>query len=79
MSALQASLARNWRVLYKTALLELNSTKLPGRIAQAEKAIAEEAVLLMRSGGSGNERQALEDAMQTLEDLRRLQGSADVG
>ena len=76
MSAPQASPAQNWRALYEAALLEFDSVKLLERIAEAEKAIAEEAVMLIRESGDRIERQKLEDAMQTLADLKRHRGSA---
>jgi len=75
MSAPQSSPARDWRELYEEALLEFDPVKLLDRIAEAEKAIAEEAVALAHRGGDGIERQVLEDAMQTLGDLKRHRGS----
>ena len=67
-----------WRKLYEAAVLELDPTKIQQRIAEAEKAIAKRALAVMREGGDGAEREALANAMQTLDDLkRRLSESPD--
>jgi len=72
MGASQNKPVKNWKLLYEAAVLECDRAKLLERIAEAEKAIAEEAV--MREGTDGVERHSLEDAMQVLEDLKRLNG-----
>jgi len=77
MGASQPSSVRRWKVAYEAALLEFDPTKLPDRIAEAEKAIAEEAVILMREGADGVERHALEDAMRVLESLKEREGDAN--
>ena len=60
-----------WREFYKAAILELDSTKLPGRIAEAEKALIERArELFQKNGESIEEEQALDDAMYALHALR---------
>lgn len=57
-----------WREFYKAAILELDSTKLPGRI---EKALIERArELFQKNGESIEEEQALDDAMYALHALR---------
>jgi len=71
MGASQNKPLKNWKLLYEAAVLECDRAKLLERIAEAEKAIAEEAVILMREGTDGVERHSLEDAMQVLEDLKR--------
>jgi len=60
-----------WRQFYEAAGLELDPTKIQQRIAEAEKAIAKRALAVMREGGDGAEREALANAMQTLDDLKR--------
>jgi len=62
---------RTWRQLYEAAVLELDPTKIQHRIAEAEKAIAKRAVVLMRENANGAEREALANAMQALNDLQR--------
>jgi len=64
--------SRNWRYFYKAAILELDSTNLPGRIAEAEKALIERArELFQESGDNLDEKQAVDDAMHALHALRR--------
>src|SRR5438270_3762 len=52
----------NWRDLYCAAILELEKTQIPPRIAQAEKVIVERARELFDEGDvNADERQALHD------------------
>ena len=60
-----------WRGLYRAALFEIDETKLPERIAQAEKALALRARDLFHMAGDNDEEgQALDDAMYALRALR---------
>lgn len=60
-----------WRGLYRAALFEIDETKLPERIGQAEKAIALRARDLFHMAGDNiEEGQALDDAMYALHALR---------
>jgi hypothetical protein len=60
-----------WRDLYKAALFEVDKTKLPERIAQAEKALALRARELFHIAGDNiEEEQALDDTMYALHALR---------
>jgi len=60
-----------WRDLYKAALFEVDKTKLPERIAQAEKALVLRArELFHRAGDNIEEEQALDDTMYALHALR---------
>jgi hypothetical protein len=62
---------RAWRELYKAALFEADKTKLPERIAQAEKALALKArELFYVAGDSIEEGTALDDAVYALRALR---------
>ena len=60
-----------WRDLYKTVLFEVDKTKLPELIAQAEKALALRARELFHIAGDNiEEEQALDDTMYALHALR---------
>jgi hypothetical protein len=60
-----------WRKLYMAALFEVDKTKLPERITQAEKALALRArELFYAAGDSTEEGQALDDAVYALHALR---------
>jgi hypothetical protein len=60
-----------WRRLYRAALFEIDETKLPERIAQAERALAMRARDLFHMAGDNlEEGQALDDAMYALHALR---------
>ena len=63
--------SRAWRDLYKAALFEVDKTRLPERMAQAEKAVVLRARELFYAAGDNiEEGQALDDAMYTLHALR---------
>jgi hypothetical protein len=65
----QSSIA--WRDLYRAALFELDKTRLPGRIAQAEEALVIRARELFHIAGDNiEEEQALDDTMYALHALR---------
>ena len=60
-----------WRDLYKTVLFEVDKTKLPELIAQAEKALALRARELFYAAGDNiEEGEALDDAMYALHALQ---------
>src|ERR1700738_3095541 len=60
-----------WRDLYKAALFEIDKTRLPDRIARAEKALALRArELFLVAGDNFEEGEALDDAMYALHALR---------
>lgn len=66
---------RDWRQLYRAALAEIDKTKLPERIAEAEKAIVLRARELFhgrgdRSSDNGEETGALDQVMYSLHALR---------
>ena len=63
--------SRAWKDLYKAALFEVDKTRLPERMAQAEKAVVLRARELFYAAGDNiEEGQALDDAMYTLHALR---------
>lgn len=56
-------MSQDWKEIYKAALLEDDNSKIPQRIAEAEKALATRALELF--GGAGDqvrEQQAMENA-----------------
>ena len=62
---------RRWKRLYTEALFEIDSSKLPERIAQAEAALVSRARELFHAPGDNiEEEQALDDAMYALRALR---------
>ena len=68
---------RDWRQLYRAALAEIDKTKLPERIAEAEKAIVLRARELFHGRGDrssdsdiGEETAALDQVMYSLHALR---------
>ena len=62
--------SRYWRALYKAALSETGNSKLPERIAAAEKAVVLRArELFQAADDNGEEKEALEDAMYALHAL----------
>jgi len=62
----------SWTDLYRAGLLEIDRSKLPDRIMEAEKAIRERLRQLELSTERRDERQALLDALQNLEVLKRF-------
>ena len=63
--------SRYWRELYKAALSEIDKSKLPERIAEAEKAVVLRArELFQAAGDNGEETEALDDVMYALHALR---------
>jgi hypothetical protein len=62
---------RYWRQLYRTALSEVDKSKLPERIAEAEKAVVLRArELFQAAGNNGEETEALDDVIYALHALR---------
>ena len=61
----------NWRELYRAAILELDSSRLPERIVEAENLVIARARELFHQGGdNGEETENLNDAMYALRALR---------
>ncbi len=62
--------SRAWRDLYRAALFEVDKTKLPDRISQAEEALVVRARELFHIAGDNiEEEQALDDTMYALHAL----------
>jgi hypothetical protein len=63
--------SRYWRQMYRAALFEINDSKLPERIAEAERAVVLRARELFQAAGeNGAETEALDHAMYALHALR---------
>ena len=63
--------SKYWRQLYRAALFEIDDSKLPGRIAEAEKAVVLRArELFQAAGDNGEETEALDHVMYALHALR---------
>jgi hypothetical protein len=62
-----------WKQLYVVAVLELDPDVVLGRILDAQKAISERALALMRmNGNSSSEQQELANAHTVLDGLKRI-------
>lgn len=65
------TLVHNWRDLYTAALFETDKSRVPNRIADAEKAIVARARELFSAGADTiEEDQALDDALYALRALQ---------
>jgi hypothetical protein len=63
--------SKDWRDLYRAAILELDQSKIRQNIVDAERAILERARELFHQGGdNGEETENLNDAMYALRALR---------
>jgi len=62
--------SRYWRALYKAAVSGIDMSKLPERMAEAEKAVVLRArELFQAADDNGEEKEALEEAMYALRAL----------
>jgi hypothetical protein len=57
---------RNWKVLYKAAILETNRKAIPQKVLEAEKAVTIRGRELFGESGTLEEIEALEDALYAL-------------
>src|SRR2546430_14875157 len=61
----------NWRDFYRATILELDSSRLPERIVEADNVVIARARELFHQGGdNGEETENLNDAMYALRALR---------
>ena len=71
----KSSMCRDWKEVYKAALFEDDNTKIPQRIADAERALAARATELYgASDDQIREQQAMENARYFLRVLGTTQG-----
>ena len=61
---------RNWRFLYRAAILETNIGLLPQRVAEAEEAVKARGREIFYGNGTSEEEEALDDALYALRALR---------
>jgi hypothetical protein len=61
---------RDWRTLYRAAILETNRTLTPRRVAEAEQAVLARGRELFYKGGTHEEQELLEDALYALRAFR---------
>ena len=61
---------RNWRTLYRAAILETNSRVLPQRVSEAEEAVLARGREIFYGDGTQEEKEALEDALYALRAFR---------
>jgi hypothetical protein len=67
--------SRDWKEVYKAALFEDDNSKIPQRIAEAERALAARAIELFAADGDQvGEQQAMENARYFLRVLGRTEG-----
>lgn len=73
--AQKTAIHRDWKEVYKAALFEDDSSKIPQRIAEAERALAARALELFSAGDDQvREQQAMENAWYFLRVLGNTQG-----
>ena len=65
------SFSSTWKHLYECAMLELDNSKLPERIAAAHRAIVDRAEEIV-TNQSEDEHYALNDALRTLQLLEQM-------
>ncbi|MGC2474447.1 MAG: hypothetical protein WA485_08930 [Candidatus Sulfotelmatobacter sp.] len=61
---------RDWKILYRAAILETDRTVLPQRVSQAEEAVRARAREIFYAHGTSEEEEALEDALYALRAFR---------
>ena len=66
MMASPPCLNRNWRTLYRAAILETNGWVLRQRVSEAEEAVIQRGREIFYGEGASEEKEALEDALYAL-------------
>ncbi len=70
-TAFPPSSDRNWRILYRAAILETDRSVLPQRVSEAEEAVRARAREIFYAHGTAEEEEeALEDALYALRAFR---------
>ncbi len=60
----------DWRTLYRAAILETNKSVILNRVSEAEDAVIARVREIFYGGETGEEKDALEDALYTLRAFR---------
>ena len=68
---------RNWRTLYRAAILETDKNILPQRVSVAEEAVRARGREIFYGEGTADEKEALEDALYALRAFRTAWQHAD--
>lgn len=64
---------QSWRLLYESAILELDTRVIPQRIEEAQRAIGERAIAILRDSNAPKaEQQDLAGAYLALDQLKRI-------
>jgi hypothetical protein len=66
ITAFPPCLNRNWRTLYRAAILETNKRVLPQRVSEAEEAVRARGRAIFYGNGTSEEEEALDDALYAL-------------
>jgi hypothetical protein len=69
-TAVPPRLNRNWKILYKAAILETNKGVLPQRVLEAEEAVRARGREIFYGYGTSEEKEALDDALYALRAYR---------
>jgi hypothetical protein len=63
---------RNWRTLYRVAILETNKRVQPLRVSEAEEAVRARGREIFYGDGTSEEKEALDDALYALRAFRTV-------
>lgn len=56
----------DWKALYRAAILETDRNAIPQKVSEAEVAVLARGRQLFYNGGTGEEKESLEDALYAL-------------
>jgi hypothetical protein len=70
---------RNWKTLYRAAILETNTSAIPQLVSEAEQAVIFRSRELFNTMGTLEEKEALEDALYALRAFRSAWQNAQLG
>ena len=61
---------KDWKTLYRAAILETNKSVVPQRVSEAEEAVIARGREIFYADGTSEEREALDDALYALRALK---------
>jgi hypothetical protein len=70
ITAFPPCLRRNWKTLYRAAILETDRRFLPERVSDAEEAVKLRGREIFYADGTDEEKEALDDALYALRAFR---------